>query len=64
MRSYTVKDNSIGSAVSEILPYRQIDKNTVTFIFKDKSQIRSSKLNMFELWPINMHVNNNRSIIK
>ena len=34
MRSYSVKETRIGSAVSEILRYRHTDKHPVTFIIR------------------------------
>ena len=38
MRSYTVKESTIGSAVSEILRYRQADRQTdILFYYKDTS---------------------------
>ena len=39
MRSYPVKENHIGSAVSEILRYRQIDRKTSCYFIIKKIYI-------------------------
>ncbi len=42
MRSYTVKENHIGSAVSDILQYRQTNKQTdrQTYILRQTDRLR------------------------
>ena len=44
IRSYTVKENQIGSAVSEILRYRQTDKDPVILLLEYASKCRGNVL--------------------
>ena len=51
MRSYIVKENHIGSAVSEILRYRQTNTDPVTFIqFLFQFQNRKSEKKFMEIF--------------